>query len=104
MSVVDAAIQKNIYGSGSTALIISNEELEDIMKLVKSFEESGLLIKEISEATKNEVKEQKGGFLSMLLGTLVSIMLGNALTGRGVIRAGEGTIRAGETFQCRPIL
>ena len=104
MSVVDAAIQKNIYGSGSTALIISNEEMEGIMKLVKSLEESGLLIKGISEAIKNEVKEQKGGFLSMLLGTLVSIMLGSALTGRGVIRAGEGTIRAGETFQCRPIL
>ena len=104
MSVVDAAIQKNIYGSGSTALIISNEEMEDIMKIVKLLEESGLLIKGISETIKNEAKEQKGGFLPMLLGTLAASMLGSALTGRGVIRAGEGTIRAGETFQCRPIL
>ena len=68
ISAADAAIQKKIYGSGSTASIISNEEMEDIMKIVKSFEESGLLVKGISEAIKNETKEQKGGFLRMLLG------------------------------------
>ena len=56
-----------IYGSGTLALIISNEEMEDIIKIVKSREESGLLVKGISETIKNETKEQKEGFLSMLL-------------------------------------
>ena len=98
MSAADAAIQKKIYGSGSTALIISNEEMEDIMKIVKSLEESGLLIKGITETIKNETKEQKGGFLPMLLGTLVPSILGNALTGKKVIRASEGTIRAEQHF------
>ena len=59
MSAADAAIQKKIYGSGTTALIISNEELEDIIKIVKSLEESGLLVKEISETIKNEKKKNK---------------------------------------------
>ena len=106
MSAADAAIQKKIYGSGcpsdlalrTTALIISNEEMEDIIKIVKSLEESGLLINGISETIKNETKEQKGGFLPLSLRTLVASMLGSALTGGGVIRAGEGTIRAGENF------
>ena len=71
---------------------------EDIMKIVKSLKESGLLIKGITETIKNEAKKQKGGFLLMLLVTLVASMLGSALTGRGVIRAGEVTIRAGENF------
>ena len=68
------------------------------MKIVKQLEESGLLIKGISETIKNQAKEQKSGFLSMLLGTLAARMLGTALTGRGVIRAGKGRIRAGEDF------
>ena len=55
--------------SGFITLIISNEELDDIMKIVKSLEDSGLLIKGVSETIKNDAKEQKGGFLSMLLGT-----------------------------------
>ena len=63
MSAVDVAIEKKIYGSGSTALIILNEEMEDIMKRVKSLEQPRLLIKGISETIKNEVKEQKDGFL-----------------------------------------
>ena len=63
--------------------------MEDVMKIVKSLEESGLLIKGISETIKNEAKEQKGRFLSMLLGTLVASVLGNALAGKGLIRAGE---------------
>ena len=63
MLAADVAIQKKVYGSGTTTLIISNEEIEDIMKIVKSLEKSGLLIKGISEAIKNEAKEQKGGFL-----------------------------------------
>ena len=61
------AIQKKIYASGATALIISNEEIEDIIKMVKSLDESGLLIKVISETTKNEAKGPKAGFLTMLL-------------------------------------
>ena len=58
----------------------------------------GLLIKGVSETIQNEAKEQKGGFLSMLLGTLGASLLGNLLTGKGTIRAGEGTIRAGRNF------
>ena len=68
------------------------------MKIVKSRERSGLLIKEINETIKNEEKEQKGRFLPMLLGTLAARILGSALSGRGVIGAGEETIRAGENF------
>ena len=59
-----------MFGSGTTTLIISNKETNDIMKIVKSFEEPGLLIKGLSQTIKNEVKEQKGGFLRMLLVTL----------------------------------
>ena len=98
MSAADAAIQKTIYGSGATALIISNEEMEDIMKIVKSLEESGLLVKRISETIKNETKKQKGRFLPMLLGTLATSLLENALTGKRVIRASGGVIRAGQDF------
>ena len=87
-----------IYESGFTALIILNKEMENIMKIVKLLEESRLLVKGISETIKNETKEQKGKFISMLLGTLAVTILGNALEGQGVIRTGEGTIRAGENF------
>ena len=103
-SATDAVIHKKMFRSGFTTLIISNEEMNDIMKIVKSLEESGLLIKGVSETIKNEAKEQKRRFLGMLLGTLVASLLGNLLTGKGAIRASEGAIRAGETFLCRPIL
>ena len=73
-----------------TTLIISNDEIEDIIKIVKSLEDSGLLLKGVTETVQNEVKEQKGGFLSMLLATLGSSLLGNILTGWGVNRAGKG--------------
>ena len=92
VSATDAAIHKKMFGSNTITLIISNEEMNDIMKMLKSLEESGLLIKGVSEAIKNEAKEQKGGFLSMLLRTLGASLLGNLLTGKGTIRAGEGTI------------
>ena len=85
----DAAIQKKSYGSGITALIISNEEMEDVMKIAKSLEESGLLAKGISETIKNEIKEQKREFFPMLYGTLAASLLGSALAGKGVIRTGE---------------
>ena len=66
-----------MFGSGVTTLIISNEERNDIMKIVKSLEESGLLIKDVCQAIKNEAKKQKGRFLGMLLGTLVPHPLTN---------------------------
>ena len=73
-----------------TTLIISNDEIEDIIKIVKSLEDSGLLIKGVTETVQNEVKEQKGGFVSMLLGTLGASLLGNLLIGREIYRAGNG--------------
>ena len=69
-----------------------------ITKITESLEESGLLIKRVGETIKNEEKEQKGGFLGMLLGTLCASLLGNLLTGKGIIRAGEGKIIAGQGF------
>ena len=69
--------------------------MEDIIKIVKSLEDSGLLLKGVSEIIQNEKKEQKGGFLSMLLGTLGASLLGSILTRRGMNRAGEGFLRAG---------
>ena len=98
MSAADATIQKKIYGSGTTTLIISNEEIEDMMKIVKSLEESALLMKGISEIVKNEAQKQKDRFLPMLLWILVGSVLGNALTGKLVITAGEGVIRTGQNF------
>ena len=94
-SAADAGIHKKILGSGSKTLIISNEEIEDIMKIFKSLEDSGLLLKGVSETIQNEAKEQKGGFLSMLLGTLCASSLGNKLAGKGINRAGDRIIRAG---------
>ena len=98
-SAADAGIHKKILGLGhdnnTITLIISNNKIEDIIKIVKFLEDSGLLLKGITETVQNEVKEQKGGFLSMLLGTLGASLLRNLLTGPGVNRAGEGVIRAG---------
>ena len=132
-SAADAEIHKKILGSGynrplssashnTTTLIISNNEMNHIIKIVKSLEDSALLLKGVTETVQNEVKEQKGGFLNMLLGTLGASLLGNLLTGRGAIaksitketksksqgqgvnragkdhginRAGEGVLRAG---------
>ena len=81
--------------SHNTTLIISNDEMEDIIKIVKSLEDSGLLLKGVTETVQNEVKEQKGGFLSILLGTLGASLLGNFLARKGINRAGEECIRAG---------
>ena len=95
-STTDAAINKKMFGSGTKTLIISNEEMNDIMKRIKFFEDSGLLIKGVSKTIKNDSKEQKGGFLSRLLGTLGASLLGNRWTSKSIIRAGEDTIRAGQ--------
>ena len=89
-STIDAAIQKKIEGSGTTTLIISNEEMNDIMKIVQALEDSNILLKGVTKTIKNETKERKGGFLSMLLGTLGANLLGNLLAGKGIVRAGSG--------------
>ena len=106
------AVQKKMFGSGTrpsdlekrTAIIISKKEINDITKIVKSLEQSGLLIKIVSEtikkykSTKIVSKVQKGGFLGMLLGTLGAILWGNMLVSKGTFRNGERTIRAGQIF------
>ena len=81
-SATDAAIHKKIFGSGMTTLIISNEKMNDIRKIVKSFEK----------------KEEKGGSLNLLLGELGASLKGNLLTGKRITRAGEDAIRAGQDF------
>ena len=93
-STTDAAIHKKMFGSGIITLIISNEKINDIMEIVKSFEESGLLIKSVSETIKNETQEQIGRFLGMLLRTLSAMLLGNLLTGKSTVRNSESTIKA----------
>ena len=80
-SATDAAINKKILASGNQiTLIISNDEMRDLLKIVKSLEDSGILVDGITETVENEVKEQEGGFLSMLLGTLGASLLGDLLT------------------------
>ena len=73
--------------------------MDDVLKIVKSLEDSGVLLKGVSETIQNEATEQRGGFLSMLLGTLGASLIGHLLaknlSSKGAIRAGEGTIRAG---------
>ena len=84
-STADAGIHKKILRPGhnnTKTQVISNDEIDDIIKIVKSLEDSGLLLEGVTETVQNEVKEQKGGFLSMLLGTLGASLLGNILTGR----------------------
>ena len=89
---------KKILGSGNRTLIISNDKMEETIKIVRSLEDSGFLLKGVTETVYNEVKEQKGGFLSMLLGTLAASFLGNLLTGKGAIATsqGRGIYRAGK--------
>ena len=103
-SAVDVGIQKKIHGSGTTILIISNKEMKDIMKIVQALE-NYLLLKGVTEIIKNETKEQNGGFLGTLVGTLGSILLGN-LSGKRIVRASSGNkkgkriVRAGYGNKC----
>ena len=97
-SATDAAIHKEMFESCMTTLITWNEEMNDIMKIVQLLEESGLLIKRVSETIKNEAKEQKGGFVGILLSTLGASLLGNLLTGKGEIRAGEARLKLVRVF------
>ena len=89
-SAIDARIKKKIHGSGTTTLTTSNEEMNDIMKIVQALKDSNILLKGVTKTIKNETKEQKGGFLSMLLGTLGASLLGNLLAGKEIVRAGSG--------------
>ena len=88
---------KKILGSGNNTatLIISNNKMKDVIEILRFLEDSSLLLKEVSETIQNEAREQKGGFISMFLGTLGASLLGNILAGKGVNRAGEGIVRAG---------
>ena len=95
-SAAVAGIHKKILGSGNTTLIISNEEMNDIIKIVQAPEDSNVLLKGVTETVKNETKEQKGGFLSMLLGTLGAHLLVNLLTGKVFVRAGYGNKNKGK--------
>ena len=79
-----------MHGSRNTTLIISNEKMNDIMKIIQALEDSDILLKGVTKAIKNQTNEQKGGFLSMLLGTLGASLLRNLLTGKGILRAGSG--------------
>ena len=81
---------KKILGSGNTTLIISNEEMNDIIKIVQALKDSNILLKGGTNTIENETNEQKGGFLSMLLGTLGASLLGNLLTGKGIESVGYG--------------
>ena len=109
-SATDAAIQKKMFGSGcrsdlalcTTRLIISNEEINDIMKIVKSLEESGLLIKGVCETIRKEANKQNGGFHSMLLDTLSTSLLENLFTGKSATRPRKGMIRAGQICNAAP--
>ena len=83
-------LKKKIHGSGTTILIISNEEMNDIMKITQALEDSNMLLKGATKTLKDETKEQKEGFLSMLLRTLGATLLGNLWSGKGIVRAGSG--------------
>ena len=101
MSAIDGSIQKKIHGSGATKgagikLIIEQEDMNGIIKIIEALENSGILLKGVTKTIENETKGQRGGFLSMLLSTLGATLLGNLLTGKGMVRAGKGIVRAGE--------
>ena len=96
MSAIDGGIQKKMRGDG-IKLIIENEDMNDILKIIEELENSGILLKGVTKTIENETKEQRGGLLSMLLGTLGASLLGNLLTGgKGIVHAGEGIVRADE--------
>ena len=96
MSAIDGGILKKIHGSG-IKLIIEQEDMNDIMKIIGALENSDILLKGVSKTIENETKEHRGGFLSMLLGTLGASLLANLLTGgKEIVRAGDGIVRSGE--------
>ena len=80
-------LKNKIYGSGTTTLIILNEEMNDILKIVQALKDSNILLKGFTKKNKNETKEEKGRFLGMLLGTLGASLLGNTLAGKGLVKS-----------------
>ena len=86
---IDAGIQKKMHSSGTT--IISNKEMNNIIKVVKALEDSNILLRGVTKTIKNETKEQNGGFLSILLGFLGASLLGHLSAGKGIVRAGSGS-------------
>ena len=90
MSATDAVIQRKMYGSENKTLIISNNDLNDLIKIATALAEHDILLKGTNKAIKNKNKKQEGGFLSMLLGTLGASLLGNLLTGKRLYRTGQG--------------
>ena len=96
MSAIDGSIQKKMGGEG-IKLVFEQEDVNDIMKIIETLENSGILLKGVKKTIENETKEQRGGFLSMLLGTLGASLLGNLLSGKGIMRDGEGIVHAGES-------
>ena len=95
MSAIDGSIHKKIHGLGIKLII--EEDMKDIMKIIEALENSGILLKGVSKTIGNETKEQRGGFLSMLLGTL-----GASLLGDGIVSAGDGIVGAGEGIKKNP--
>ena len=83
-------LKKKTHGSGNTTLIISNKEMNDIIKIIQAIENSNISLKRVTKTIKNETKEQKGGFLSILWDILRASLLENLLTGKGTLRAGSG--------------
>ena len=90
MSATDAAFERKMYGSGNKTLMISNNDLNDLIKITTALEEHDILLNGMSKTIKNKIKKQEGGFSSMLLGTLGASLLGNLLTGKGLYRTGQG--------------
>ena len=116
-SATDTGIQKKIYGSGlpldsalqTTTLIISDNEMNDIIKIVQALEDHGILIKGVTKTIENETKQQKGGFLGMLIGTLGVSLLSNVLSGllnkgSDLYRTGKGVVRAGEGIKKKALM
>ena len=102
ISAIDGGIKKKIHGLG-VKLIIEQEDMNNILKIIEALENSGILLKGATKTIENETKEERGGFLSMLLGTLGACLLGNVLTGgKGIVRAGDGIVRAGERSKKKP--
>ena len=99
MSAIDGSIYmyiQMINGSG-VKLIIEQEDMNDIMKIIEALENSVILLKGVTKTIENETKEQRGGFLGMLLGNLGASLLDNSLIGgKGIMRAGDGIIRSGD--------
>ena len=98
MSAIDGGMQKKMRGDG-IKLMIEDEDMNDMMKIIEALEKLGIILNGVGKTIENEVKEKKGGFLSMLLGTLGASLLGYLLTGgKGILRTSEGIMRAGESI------